>query len=125
MSRSIVTSFLVGAAALAVVTSGIAATPATTSLVVTPTSVHHGHVVAIHGNAGDCLAGDAVTIISRAFAKTHEFAGVPAVFAKVAANHRFATSTRIPGTKHAAHYNVTARCGGGNLGVIAHLVVLA
>jgi hypothetical protein len=117
--------FIVGATALAVATAGTAAAPTSTSLALTPTSVHRGHVVAIHGNAGDCLAGDAVTIISRAFAKTHEFAGVPAVFAKVKANHRFATSTRIPSTKHAAHYDVTARCGGGNLGVLAHLVVLA
>ena len=47
--------------------------------------VARGHVVQVAGSAGDCPAGDAVTVLSRAFVHTHHFAGVPAVYARVRA----------------------------------------
>jgi hypothetical protein len=95
----------------------------TVSLGVTPTHVRRGHTVLVHGVAGDCTAGDAVTIISHAFAATHTFAGVPAVFAQVGSAGRFSTRATIPAGRSAGTYVVTARCGGGNLGVSAHLIV--
>jgi hypothetical protein len=94
------------------------------SLAVTPATVHRGHTVHVHGSAGDCPAGDSVTIISQAFPATHQFAGVPAIYARVHSGGHFATTTRIPHTKAPGHYGITARCGGGNLGVVAHLTVL-
>ena len=75
--------------------------------------------------AGGCTAGDRVTIISRAFAAAHSFAGVPAVFAQVGSAGRFSTTTRIPATRSPGTYLLTARCGGGNLGVSARLAVTA
>jgi hypothetical protein len=66
-----------------------------------------------------------VTVISRAFVHTHDFAGVPAVFALVRTGGKFAVRTTIPRTKKHGRYTVTARCGGGNLGVVAHLRVTA
>lgn len=92
-------------------------------LLVSPGTVHRGGTVTINGSAGDCPRGDAVTIISRAFPRSHEFAGVPAVFATVGANGRFHATTRIPLRRRVGTYLVTARCGGGNLGVAARLRV--
>ena len=92
-------------------------------LLVSPGTVHRGGTVTISGSAGDCPRGDAVTIISRAFPRTHEFAGVPALFATVGANGRFRVTTRIPRRRPVGTYVVTARCGGGNLGVAARLRV--
>jgi hypothetical protein len=97
---------------------------AATSLVVTPAAVHRGHSVTLRGSADGCPAGDTVTLISRAFVHTHDFAGLPAVLARVRAGGTFRTSTRIPLTKPPRRYGITARCGGGNLGVLAHLRVL-
>jgi hypothetical protein len=96
---------------------------AAVSLVVSPGTVHRGALVSIHGNAGDCPVGDAVTIISRAFAHTHDFAGVPAVFARVRSGGAFRVTTRIPRTRAKGRYIVTARCGGGTFGIAAHVVV--
>ena len=75
------------------------------------------------GVAGGCTSGDQVTIISHAFAPAHTFAGVPAVFAQVGSAGRFSAKTRIPATRGPGTYLLTARCGGGNLGVSAHLTV--
>ena len=93
------------------------------SLAVTPSTVRRGRTVLVHGVAGDCTAGDAVTVLSRAFAATHSFAGVPAVPAEVGSAGRYSATTRIPATRRPGRYLVTARCGGGNLGVSVHLTV--
>ena len=77
------------------------------------------------GVAGGCTAGDRVTVSSRAFAAAHTFAGVPAVFAQVGSAGRFSAMTRIPKPRRPGIYILTARCGGGNLGVSARLTVTA
>jgi hypothetical protein len=106
-------------------TAAVAATRVSNAtLTVTPSSVQRGKLVLVRGNAGACPVGDSVTVMSRAFVGTHRFAGVPAVFTKVRLHHRFHASTRIPAHKRRGRYDVTARCGGGNFGVVAHLVVL-
>jgi hypothetical protein len=97
----------------------------TVALTVAPHAVRHGGSVLASGIAGGCTAGDQVTIISSAFAATHTFAGVPAVYAQVGSAGRFSARTRIPATRRPGAYTVTARCGGGNLGVSAHLSVTA
>lgn len=94
------------------------------SIHVTPASVHAGQRVEVSGSAGGCPAGDRVTLLSRAFSRRHEFAGVPAVFARVKSNGNYALSVLIPSSRH-GRYSITGRCGGGNFGVIAHLRVLA
>jgi hypothetical protein len=107
-------------AALAIATTASAAV----FLLVTPSTVHRGALVYIKGNAGDCPHGDAVTILSRAFPRLHSFAGVPAVYATVGAGGRFHATTRIPIGRRVGKYVVTARCGGGNLGVATPLRVV-
>jgi len=94
------------------------------ALTASPSSVRPGVVVSISGNAGDCPAGDGVTIISRAFVHRHDFAGVPAVYARVRAHGVFSVRTAIPPTRAPGRYVVTARCGGGTFGIAAHLTVL-
>ncbi len=94
-----------------------------TALAVTPTAVHRGGTVVVHGLAGGCPEGDAVTILSHAFPATHSFASVPAVYAQVGAAGRFSVKTYVPKRRVPGRYVVTARCGGGNLGVSATLTV--
>jgi hypothetical protein len=102
---------------------GRRASAVTASLTVRPGAARRGGSVVVSGVAGGCTAGDQVTISSRAFAATHSFAGVPAVFAPVGSAGRFSAKTRIPATRRPGTYLLTARCGGGNLGVSAHLTV--
>jgi hypothetical protein len=97
----------------------------TVGLSVKPGTVRRGASVLVSGVAGGCTAGDRVTISSGAFAATHSFAGVPAVFAQVGSAGRFSATTRIPATRRPGTYVLTARCGGGNLGVSARLTVKA
>jgi hypothetical protein len=103
--------------------TALASAGAAISLAVTRTTVVRGHTVVVHGSADGCPAGDAVTILSRAFPHAHDFAGVPAVYAHVRRGGAFRTTTRIPAGRAPGRYAVTARCGGGNLGVTARLTV--
>jgi hypothetical protein len=113
-----------GAAACALAASGVANASAP-SLTLRPSSVKRGHAVLIKGSADGCAVGNTMTIISRAFVHTHDFAGLPAVLAKVRHGGTFRVTTRIPARKKPGRYGVTARCGGGNLGVLKHLRVRA
>jgi hypothetical protein len=62
----------------------------------TPNPVHAGAVVRVHGSAGGCTVGDAVTVLSRAFPHMHTFAGVPAVITTVRPNGDYAKRVRVP-----------------------------
>jgi hypothetical protein len=103
------------------------AAPAT--LQVNPTSITAGDTVVVSGSVGPAPAGSAcatsVLLLSRAFAHTDEFAGVPAVVAAVRPDGTFSATTRIPSSTAAGTYDVSGRCGGGNLGVSATLAVRA
>lgn len=92
------------------------------SIHASPSTVAAGHRVRVYGFAGGCPVGDQVTLISKAFPHTHDFAGLPAVFTPVRAGDRYSVRVRIPASKH-GRYPITARCGGGNFGVTAHLRV--
>jgi hypothetical protein len=116
----------IGAGVLVAVLAGAAtAAAARPSLSVTPATVRAGHSVTVAGSAGGCTVGNTVTLISRAFAPTHTFAGLPAVFTRVRTTGRFLVTTRIPARRKPGRYGITARCGGGNLGVLAHVKVTA
>ncbi len=115
---------LVAVAALAVAFAAAAmATPAVPSLTLTPPSVKRGHAVLINGSANGCALGNTVFIISKAFVHKHDFAGLPAVLAKVKYGGSFRVTTRIPAAKRPGRYKVTVRCGGGNLGILKYLTV--
>src|SRR5829696_6455549 len=99
-----------------------------TTLQVSPRSVVAGDSVTVSGSlppapGSDCATG--VTLLSRAFVGTQEFAGVPAIVAAVKADGSFTVTTRIPSSKAAGTYTISGRCGGGNIGASAALVVRA
>jgi hypothetical protein len=96
---------------------------AAASIHVSPATVNAGGRVSLSGSARGCPSGDRVMLLSRAFSHRHEFAGVPAVFARVKSNGSFGHSVRIPAGTAPGRYAITGRCGGGNLGVTAHLRV--
>ena len=110
-----------------VVASGLDVSNRTTSvnvaLAATPTTVRRGGRVLVRGVAGGCTSGNTVTILSRAFPATHSFAAVPALYGEVGSAGRFSATTRIPLLRRPGSYVITARCGGSNLGVEAHLTV--
>jgi len=95
----------------------------TVALTVTPRTVRRGGTVLVRGVAGGCTSGDQVTIISQAFPAANSFAGVPAIFAEVGSAGRFSAKTTVPRTRLRGRYVVSARCGGGNLGVTADVRV--
>ena len=107
-------------AGLVAVTSALAAAP---SLSLTPSTVKAGQTTVIRGTAGGCHVGNTVTIISRAFSRAHEFAGVPAVPARVRTSGVFRATVRVPLARGPGRYTVTARCGGGNFGIVRYLTV--
>jgi hypothetical protein len=93
------------------------------SIRVHPASVSPGEAVRVFGLAGGCPKGDAVTLMSEAFPASQEFAGVPAVSAKVRAGDRYSVRVQIPAGRAPGRYTISARCGGGNFGVTAQLEV--
>jgi hypothetical protein len=98
-------------------------------LQVSPRSVTTGNTVTVSGflapvpAGAECAGG--VTLLSNAFVGTHEFAGVPAIAAPVKPDGTFTATTRIPRSKAAGSYTISGRCGGGNIGASATLVVRA
>jgi hypothetical protein len=99
------------------------------TLKVTPGRVRAGRRVNVSGNvAGGCVRGHAVTLLSRAFTNTYTFASIPAIHATVGSQGGFSVKTTIPASRKPqaasrkpGKYTITGRCGGGNLGVVAHL----
>ena len=90
---------------------------------VRPVGAYRGELVRVSGNAGNCMPGNTVTLISGAFGGTQEFAGVPAIPAVVRSGGSFSVRTRIPRGRAIGLYTVSGRCGGGNLGATARLRV--
>jgi hypothetical protein len=94
---------------------------------VSPSTVAAGDTVTVSGSVSPDSAGSecsGVTLLSKAFVHTYDFADVPAVFAAVNPGGAFTATTTIPRSKAAGAYTITGRCGGGNLGG-ATLVVQA
>jgi hypothetical protein len=86
---------------------------------VRPTSVARGGYVTVSG--GRCLAGDTVYLISRAFIGNAFVEHSVATTAR--ANGTFSRRVHIRRRIPARRYGITARCGGGNLGVVAYVRV--
>jgi hypothetical protein len=92
------------------------------TLLVSPRRVRRGGFVRVHGGVFGCQGP--VTLISNAFSRRHQFAGVPAISAPVRAHGAYSVRTRIPAARRPGVYTISGRCGGGNLGVQARLRVL-
>jgi hypothetical protein len=92
------------------------------TLRVSPRRVRRGGFVRVHGGVFGCQGP--VTLISAAFSRRNQFAGVPAISAPVRAHGAYSVRTRIPAARRPGVYTISGRCGGGNLGVQARLRVL-
>jgi hypothetical protein len=109
-------------AALAVGATVSSAAGGRATVRVRPATVSSGAQVRVSGNAAGCPRGDTVMVLSRAFAG-NGFAGVGAIPARVREGAAFAGTGRVRRYVRDGRYVVTARCGGGNLGVMAYLRV--
>jgi hypothetical protein len=118
--RSCAVALAVGATI--VLAASAAAAPARISIRVRPTIVAPGGLVRVSGNADGCPRGDVVMALSRAFAGPG-FAGLGGISARVRAGGAFSGVGRVRRHARAGRYRITARCGGGNLGVSAILRV--
>jgi hypothetical protein len=92
---------------------------ATPRLTVQPTSIARGGVVTVSGKG--CRAGDLVYLISPPFVGNAFVAHSVATRAR--SSGAFSRRVHIRTSIHAGRYLITARCGGGNLGVAARLRV--
>jgi hypothetical protein len=121
--RISIAAVVVVAAALAVAAPASAA-----SIVVTPNTVAIGGTTTVSGDVlvngqPGCAVPSQVTLISNAFAGLGEFAGEGAVTVDVDATGHFSSVVNLDSRVAAGVYDVTGRCGGGNLGVSATLTV--
>jgi hypothetical protein len=92
---------------------------------VRPNRVRAGRRVRVFGSAGGCAPGNQMILLSDAFPRRNEFAGVPAVFTPVRDNGRYSKRVRIPRSREPGEYEISARCGGGNLGIFRTVEVLS
>jgi hypothetical protein len=92
---------------------------ATARLRVQPGSVARGGIVSVSGTG--CRAGDVVYLISPPF-KGNAFVQ-HSIATRAHSTGNFSRSVRIRTTVRPGRYLITARCGGGNLGVSARLRV--
>jgi hypothetical protein len=122
MHRILTVIAIVLAALVGVWTATAAAT--TVALHVNPTTVAAGTSVQV---SGQCDPNTGGYVISTAFLHdaTHDFAGVGAVPFTTDSTGAFAGTALIPSTRAAGTYQVTGRCGGGNLGISVTLTVVA
>jgi hypothetical protein len=119
---------LVGAALALGIMVGTPGFVSAASINVSPGTVPPGGNVRL---SGDVLAGGTpgcevpgtVTLISEAFAGLGEFAGVAAVNLPVDATGSFDSTVTLSASVAAGTYSISGRCGGGNLGVTATIVV--
>jgi hypothetical protein len=114
--RRLTVVVVVIAAAVMLVGTLAAATP---RLSVHPGSIARGGTVTVKGNG--CRAGDVVYLISPPFVG-HAFVA-HSVATRARSNGAFSRRVRIRTSIRAGRYLITARCGGGNLGVSARLRV--
>jgi hypothetical protein len=113
-----VAGLIAAATVLALVVVG-PITAATPRLAVHPVSVARGGTVTVSGRG--CRAGDLVYLIARPFVG-HAFVQ-HSVATRARSNGTFSRLVRIRTSIHPGRYLITARCGGGNLGVSAALRV--
>jgi hypothetical protein len=115
-SKGLIVTIVVAIVAVVLTGTLAAATP---RLSVHPTSIARGGKVTVAGKG--CRAGDIVYLISPPFVGNAFVAHSVATRAR--ANGSFSRNVRIRTSIRAGRYLITARCGGGNLGVAARLRV--
>ena len=121
VQRLLVLFALINAALLEL---AVAAGAVPVTLYVTPATVMAGRTVTV---SGSCEVNSSGYVISPAFLHDarHDFAGIGAVFFRTGSTGSFITHAVISRSTRPGSYPITARCGGGNLGIEVHLTVTA
>jgi len=119
---------VLAAAAVPFAAIALAGPASAASIVVTPGSTTPGGTVNVTGDvlAGGtpaCTVPGSATLISNAFVGLGEFAGVGAAMVPVDATGHFSAALKLSSSVAPGTYQVTGRCGGGNLGVTATLTI--
>ena len=104
--------------------AGPSAAAAKPVLRVSPQRVHPHQTLRLSGSADDCPVGDRVILLSSGFPRRHFFAGVPSVSAPVRRGGSFALGVTLARGVRPGRYDVSGRCGGGNLGAHASFTVV-
>jgi len=120
MSRSLMLS-LAGLAALAIVGSAFGSGASRARLSVRPHTAAPGARIRVTGNAGSCAAGSTIIAISGAF-PGHAY-GEGTLTGTLRADHTFSIRGRVRRNAAPGRYEVSARCGGANLGAGTYLRV--
>ena len=124
--RAAAAAVLAVAAAVLTIAAGAfapaAAAAPTATLHVSPSTQAAGGSVQV---SGTCEANSSGYAISHAFLHDagHDFAGVGAVSFSTDASGSFSVTAQIPAGTAPGSYEVSARCGGGNLGITATLTI--
>jgi hypothetical protein len=100
------------------------------TILANPSTVVAGSQVTVSGDvlangSPGCSVPGEVTLISPAFAGLGDFAGTPATVATADATGSFSTTVTIAPSVAPGTYDITGRCGGGNLGVTGSITVVA
>ena len=128
MSR--ITGGLVAAAVVLGIMVGTPGFVSAASINVSPSTVAPGDNVRLSGDilangVPGCDVTGTVTLISEAFAGLGEFAGVGAVNLPIDPTGHFDSTVTLSASVAPGTYEIDGRCGGGNIGVSATLVVRA
>jgi hypothetical protein len=96
------------------------------SLKVSPSTANEGTKVRVYGSVGHgCQVGkpgDSATLYSKAFASSHNFAGIPSVTAPLDSKGNF--SLKVKTKKMTGIFTVSGRCGGGKFGSAKLILVI-
>jgi hypothetical protein len=123
-----ITSGLVAAAVVLGIMVGTPGIVSAASINVSPSTVAPGGNVRLSGDilangTPGCDVTGTVTLISDAFAGLGEFAGVGAVDLPLDSTGHFDSTVTLSAAVAPGTYSIGGRCGGGNLGVTATIVV--
>ena len=114
---------------IAVIVLAVAAPASAATIAVNPTTVPTSGTVTLSGDVllasgtPGCGVPGTITLSSDAFAGLAEFAGRGAVMLPVDATGHFSSAVALKSSVAAGAYEITGRCGGGNMGVSATLTV--
>lgn len=78
---------------------------------VDPARVKPGERIHVYGSVGECPMGSGVTVVSKAFSDAHTYHGDGAIYTTVGRGGEFSIRTRIPASRKARPYKISALCG--------------
>jgi hypothetical protein len=78
---------------------------------VNPAQVKPGERIHVYGSVGECPMDSGVTVVSKAFSDAHTYQGAGAIYTTAGRGGKFSVRTRIPASRKARPYKISALCG--------------